>query len=94
MIALEADAESELHYQPSLLPGLLQTEAYMAEIVRSSLLVEPPGVVSERVEVRLTRQAVLTRVEDPLELTAVLDEAGLRRARSTITASLSIGCVN
>jgi transcriptional regulator with XRE-family HTH domain len=79
MIALEADAESELHYQPSLLPGLLQTEAYMAEIVRSSLLVEPPGVVSERVEVRLTRQAVLSRVEDPLELTAVLDEAGLRR---------------
>ena len=79
MIALEAAAESVLFYHPSLVPGLLQTEAYMEEIVRSSLLVEPPGVVSQRVEVRLTRQAVLTREEDPLGLTAVLDEAGLRR---------------
>ena len=79
MIALEAVAESVRHYHPSLVPGLLQTEAYMEEIVRSSLLVEPPGVVPRRVEVRRTRQAVLTREEDPLELTAVLDEAGLRR---------------
>lgn len=79
MIALEAAAESVLHYHPSLIPGLLQTEAYMEEIVRSSLLVEPPGVVSQRVEVRLTRQAVLTQDEDPLGMTAVLDEAGLRR---------------
>jgi hypothetical protein len=79
MIALEAAAESVLHYHPSLVPGLLQTEAYTEEIVRSSLLAEPPGVVSQRVEVRLTRQAVLTREEDPLEFTAVLDEAGLRR---------------
>jgi transcriptional regulator with XRE-family HTH domain len=79
MIALETAAESALHYHPSLIPGLLQTEAYVEEIVRSSLLVEPPGVVSQRVEVRLTRQTVLTREEDPLALTAVLDEAGLRR---------------
>jgi len=79
MIALEAAAESVRQYDPSLVPGLLQTEAYMEEIVRSSLLVEPPEVVAQRVEVRLTRQAVLTRNEDPLELTAVLDEACLRR---------------
>jgi hypothetical protein len=79
MIALEAAAESMRQYHPSLVPGLLQTEAYMEEIVRSSRLVEPPGVVPQRVEVRLTRQAVLTRDEDPLEFTAVLDEAVLRR---------------
>ncbi len=79
MIALEAVAESVRHYHPSLVPGLLQIEAYIEAIVRSSLLVEPPGVVLQRVEVRLTRQAVLTREEDPLELTAVLDEAGLHR---------------
>jgi transcriptional regulator with XRE-family HTH domain len=79
MIALEAVAESVRQYDPSLVPGLLQTEAYMTEIVRSSLLVEPPGVVPRQVEVRLTRQAVLTRDEDPLELTAVLDEAALHR---------------
>ena len=79
MIALEAKAVSVHQYDPSLVPGLLQTEAFMEEIVRSSLLVEPPGVVPQRVEVRLTRQAVLTRDEDPLELIAVLDEAVLRR---------------
>ncbi len=79
MIELEAIAGSMRQYDPSLMPGLLQTQAYMEEIVRSSLLVDPPGVVPQRVEVRLTRQAVLTRKEDPLELTAVLDEAALRR---------------
>jgi transcriptional regulator with XRE-family HTH domain len=79
VIALEAVAESVREYGPSLVPGLLQTEAYMEEIVRSSLLIEPPGVVPRRVEVRLARQALLTRDEDPLELTAVLDEATLRR---------------
>ena len=79
VIALEAGAESVRQYDPSLVPGLLQTEAYMEEIIRSSFLVEPPGVVSRRVEVRLTRQALLTRDEDPLDLISVLDEATLRR---------------
>lgn len=79
MMALEASADSVLCYQPSLVPGLLQTADYMEEIVRSSLIVEPPGVVSQRVEVRLTRQTVLTREDDPLAVTAVLDESCLRR---------------
>ena len=79
VIALEAVAESVRQYDPSLIPGLLQTEAYIEEIVRSSLLGEPPGVVPRRVEVRLARQALLTREEDPLDLTVVLDEGALRR---------------
>lgn len=79
MIALEATAESEFNYQSSLIPGLLQTSGYTEEIIRSSMSVDPPGALLRRVEVRLTRQAVLTREEHPLELTAVLDEACLRR---------------
>lgn len=79
MIALEATAESEFNYQPSLIPGLLQASSYVEEIIRSSLLGEPPGVVPQRAEVRLTRQAVLVRDQDPLQLTVVLDEACLRR---------------
>lgn len=79
MIALEAVAESVREYNPSLVPGLLQTEAYMEEIFRSSLYIDLPGVVTQRVEVRITRQAVLTREEDPLELIAILDEAVLHR---------------
>lgn len=79
MIALESAAGSMFSYQDSLIPGLLQTEAYAEAIIRSSLLSAPPGVVSQRVEVRLNRQAVLSRTEDPLEMTTILDEATLRR---------------
>jgi transcriptional regulator with XRE-family HTH domain len=78
-IAVEAVAESVRQYHPCVIPDLLQTEAYMEEIVRSSLLAEPPGEVLRRVEVQMTRQAVLTRGADPLELAAVLDEAALLR---------------
>jgi transcriptional regulator with XRE-family HTH domain len=81
LIALEADAQSERQYDPSLVPGLLQTEAYAEEIIRSALLfapVIPPSEVPRRVLVRTTRQRVLTR-ENPLEYSAVLDEAVLRR---------------
>jgi hypothetical protein len=36
-IAVEAVAESVRQYHPCVIPDLLQTEAYMEEIVRSSL---------------------------------------------------------
>lgn len=79
LIAVETSAESFLQYENCVVPGLLQTEAYAEEIVRSGLLANPLGVVSQWVEVRLNRQAALTRKEEPLGLTAVLDEAVLRR---------------
>jgi transcriptional regulator with XRE-family HTH domain len=81
MIALEADAQSERQYDPSLVPGLLQTEAYAEEVIRSALLfapITPPGEIQRRVLVRTTRQRMLTR-ENPLEYSVVLDEAALRR---------------
>lgn len=79
VLALETSAESVHLYQNSLVPGLLQTKAYMEEIFQSGLLATPPGVVAQRVEVRLNRQGALTRKEEPLGLTVVLDEAVLRR---------------
>lgn len=78
LLALETGAESERYYMPSLVHGLLQTEAYAQEIIHSGLLVAPPGEVKRRVQVRVTRQLVLTK-DDPLELIGVLDEAVLRR---------------
>jgi transcriptional regulator with XRE-family HTH domain len=81
MIALEADAQSERQFDPSLVPGLLQTEAYAEEIFRAALLfapITPPGEIPRRMLVRTTRQRVLTR-ENPLEYSVVLDEAALRR---------------
>ena len=79
LIAVETSAESVLQYENAIVPGLLQTEAYAEEIVRSGLLANPLGVVSQWVEVRLNRQAALTRKEEPLRLATVLDEAVLRR---------------
>jgi transcriptional regulator with XRE-family HTH domain len=77
LIGLEAEAVSMLAYQ-QLVHGLFQTEAYARAIISETI----PGVDTEtleqRVEVRLTRQAVLTK-ERPMEVRAVLDETCIRR---------------
>jgi transcriptional regulator with XRE-family HTH domain len=77
LIGLEAEAVSMLTYQ-QLVHGLFQTEAYARAIIGETI----PGVdgetLEQRVEVRLTRQAVLTK-ERPMEVRAVLDETCIRR---------------
>jgi transcriptional regulator with XRE-family HTH domain len=78
LIALEADAESERHFAPIIIPGLLQTERYAHEITRSSLLFAPPGEISRLAQVRMNRQKVLTR-DKPLRLHVILDESVLLR---------------
>ncbi|MEU7268313.1 helix-turn-helix transcriptional regulator [Streptomyces asiaticus] len=76
-IGLEAEASEMLTYQ-HVVPGLFQTERYAEAINKATV----PGLTDEaleqQLEVRLTRQAVLTR-PSPLEVRAVLDEAALRR---------------
>lgn len=83
-IGLEAIA-AELHeYQTEYVPGLLQTEEYVRTVhttvrqnaVRQDLAADE---VQRRIEVRLTRQGILTRKDHPLKLTAVVNEAVLRR---------------
>ncbi len=62
-----------------MIPGLLQTAEYAREIIRTTAMSE--GVetrVDALVEVRLARQAVLTRESDPLTLWAVIAEQALR----------------
>jgi transcriptional regulator with XRE-family HTH domain len=78
LIALESDAESVAWYAAQIVPGLLQTEDYAREIVRSTLLISPPGEIERRVQVRMARQKVLTQ-EGPLRLSVILDEAALAR---------------
>src|SRR5260370_14006781 len=57
-----------------VIPGLFQTEDYARAIIKGTGPGIDPEVLEERVEVRLTRQGVLTK-ERPLEVGAVLDEA-------------------
>jgi transcriptional regulator with XRE-family HTH domain len=81
IIGLEAEAASALAWQVAAVPGLLQTEAYARAIhaAHQQVVLEPPGVFQRRVAARMIRQQVLTTRNPPLELSAVIDEAVLRR---------------
>ncbi|MFS0694170.1 helix-turn-helix domain-containing protein [Streptomyces nitrosporeus] len=61
-----------------VIPGLLQTEAYATSIVERSQVWSSKHEVARFVELRLARQAALSR-EAPLDLRCVLDEAALHR---------------
>ncbi|MFD7029338.1 helix-turn-helix domain-containing protein [Streptomyces sp. NPDC059917] len=77
-ISLEAGARSARTVELSVVPGLLQTPAYARAVTRAALGGLPEPKVDALVDVRLARQSVL-RTDPPLELSAVLDEAVLRR---------------
>ncbi|MEU2827468.1 helix-turn-helix transcriptional regulator [Streptomyces lavendulae] len=78
-IGLEAEAASIRLYEPSVIPGLLQTPAYARAVIAGTI----PHVTAEqagaRLRVRLRRQDRLGAPRDPLRLWAVLDESALRR---------------
>lgn len=75
--AYETAATALYTFEHSLIPGLLQTEAY-AEAVLTRQPSVTPGEVAERVAARLERQAILYR-DDPPMLWTVLDENVLTR---------------
>lgn len=77
LISLEAEATSVRTWQASVIPGLLQTGDYARELMTSMGMTDAAeSRVDALVEVRLARQAVLTR-EDPLTLWAIIGEAAL-----------------
>lgn len=79
-LGLEADAATIQTYAAILVPGLLQTETYAREIIRAGLMSNKTTNELDRlVAMRMSRQELLTREEDPVGLDAVLDEAVLRR---------------
>jgi transcriptional regulator with XRE-family HTH domain len=77
-IGLEATAATISTYEAQLIPGLLQTEAYAQAIAAASLVTEDQAEREQFVQVRLTRQQVLTRPE-PLRFWAILSEGALRQ---------------
>jgi transcriptional regulator with XRE-family HTH domain len=77
-IGLEDAAASVRAYEPTLIPGLLQTEDYARTVIAGGPLRLPPDQVAELVRVRMDRQKLLTR-EHPLHLRVIIDEAVLRR---------------
>src|SRR6266571_4785044 len=77
-IGLEATATAIWTYEAQLVPGLLQTEDYARAIAAASLVGESHEEREQFVEIRLTRQQVLTR-DQPLQFWAILSEGALRQ---------------
>ncbi|MFJ4541472.1 helix-turn-helix domain-containing protein [Streptomyces tibetensis] len=77
-ISLESQAGAMRTLETTVVPGLLQTPEYARAVTRAAVEGLPEDRLDTLVEVRLARQDVL-RADPPLKLSAVLDEAVLRR---------------
>ena len=74
----ENDAATIQVYMPLVVPGLLQTEAYMEAMFKSGASARPPAWRRKAAEARLRRQEILDRAEGAPVLSAVITEASLR----------------
>jgi hypothetical protein len=77
-VGLEESAALIRAYEPQVIPGLLQTDAYIRAITATSFPSAPPADAERRVALRLTRQDLLKRPAPP-EYRVVLEETVLRR---------------
>ena len=77
-ISLESQASAMRTLETTVVPGLLQTPEYARAVTLAAVEGLDEEQLDALVEVRLARQDVL-RAQPPLELSAVLDEAVLRR---------------
>ncbi len=77
-IGLEEAARQLAGYETDLIPGLLQTEAYTRALLRAARPQATATELERRVELRRTRQLLLTRPGAPLRVDMVIPEAVLR----------------
>ncbi|MEV6986988.1 helix-turn-helix transcriptional regulator [Sphaerisporangium sp. NPDC051017] len=77
-VDLEADASEIRWYQPEVVPGILQTEAYIKAMNATARPRITDGEVDRQVKVRLERQAILDQPYAP-SLSFILSESALRR---------------
>jgi transcriptional regulator with XRE-family HTH domain len=76
-VDLEADASEIRWYQPEVVPGILQTEAYIHAMNATARPRVTDDEVSRHVKVRLERQAILDQPDTTLHF--ILSESALRR---------------
>ncbi|NEW27324.1 helix-turn-helix domain-containing protein [Nocardia cyriacigeorgica] len=77
LYGMEYGAQSIRSYDSSVVPGLLQTEAYARALISADVMIRPVQV-EQLVAIRMQRQRRL-RGQDPVELTAVVGEGTLRQ---------------
>ncbi|WP_338017984.1 helix-turn-helix transcriptional regulator [Streptomyces taklimakanensis] len=77
-VSLEGAANVIRGYEPHCVPGLLQTEDYARELLRTGFPNASEEELDRRVALRMERQALLVRNDAP-RLWVVMDETVLRR---------------
>jgi hypothetical protein len=77
-IWLESRAQEIRTFQAVVVPGVIQTRDYAEALIRAADPDASDEQIGRWVEVRMTRQQLLSQ-EEPVRLAAILDEAVLRR---------------
>ncbi|MDX3454641.1 helix-turn-helix transcriptional regulator [Streptomyces sp. ME02-8801-2C] len=80
LVGLEDEVSECRGFQPGIVPGLFQTEAYATAVIQGGI----PGPLDDaqktKVRVRMERQKALTRTDPtPLKVWMILGEAALRQ---------------
>ncbi|MFJ2898914.1 Scr1 family TA system antitoxin-like transcriptional regulator [Streptomyces sp. NPDC087218] len=78
VVEFEKQATVLRHYDPKLIPGLLQTEAYAREVLSSGFPLKSEEERDRLLVTRLKRARILDNFESPV-MWVLLDEAALRR---------------
>lgn len=76
---LEAEAVSRFSYDPMLVPGLLQTEAYARTLLEAHFPPLEEEAIEQHLSARLARQSLLTRKKPCVVFSFVLEEGALHR---------------
>lgn len=77
-IAVEAEATAIANFEPSVVPGLLQTPEYIRAIMKGGPHTLADDEVEQRVQIRLGRQERLRETDPPI-FDAIVDEGALLR---------------
>ncbi|MGH3738003.1 MAG: helix-turn-helix domain-containing protein [Micromonosporaceae bacterium] len=78
LIDLESAANSIRWYEPTQVPGLLQTEEYSRALMQAWRPAHQTEEIEIRVKARIDRQGIL-RGDNPPDLWVIIDEAAIRR---------------
>ncbi|MGW4640188.1 helix-turn-helix domain-containing protein [Sphaerisporangium sp. NPDC004334] len=84
-VGLEAEALSLRNYESELVHGLLQTEDYARAVYEAARVTDSPEEIERHVALRMARQEIITKSEDPLRFWTVLNEAAIRRVVGGVT---------
>lgn len=76
---LESDAASRFSYDPMLVPGLLQTEAYARALLGAHFPPLDEEAIEQHLAARLARQSLLTRKKPCVVFSFVIEEGALHR---------------